>query len=111
MTTTSAVLADPVEELAERLEVAGRAAAPLDHAELLERERVLHAGLDHEAGGQERISLRVHRVQRTHEACPRRVLAGPLQRIDEVPRLREPVDDVGVAAVEAWPQPRGVLVD
>src|SRR5690348_4869733 len=68
MTTTSAVLADAVEELAERFPVPGRAAAPLDHAELLERERVLDAGLDHEAGGQERIGLRVHVVQRPHEA-------------------------------------------
>src|SRR3954468_17802330 len=115
MTTTSALLTDAVQELAERLPVAAGAAAPLGHDLLLDREVVVHLladlRLQHDPGVHERVLRRVQVVQRVHQAGTRRRLAGVLHRIDERPADRKAVHDVGVAAVEAGLQRRCVLVD
>src|SRR5437773_1379237 len=102
ITTTSArVLADASEELSERLEVAGRSACPLDHDLLLDREVVPQGRLELNARIDERVLPRVERVQRPHQARPRRVLARVLQGVDERPGDAEAVDDVGVSPGEA----------
>src|SRR3954451_25442025 len=60
MITTSAVLLDAVEHGPERLPVARCAALPLDHGQLLERERVLPSRHDAEALVEEGVGRGPH---------------------------------------------------
>src|SRR5882724_8141211 len=100
ITTASAVLPDVAVELAERRPLPSRAAAPLDEDELLDREVVLRRGLQLDARVGERITDVVHVLERFHEAGPREVLAGLLERISHRPRGAQTVNDVRVVQVE-----------
>src|SRR5207248_1747019 len=85
-----------VDDPAEGVPVAGGPAAPPVEDELLHGEAALLRGLEHDPRIDERVLLRVHGAQGVHQARPRRVLAGVLQRVDERPGGAEAVRDVVV---------------